>query len=817
MVVSLLTSAFAAELKANFNTTSYYDIAVTNYSRMLTLQNGGVVAAASGAGQYGLLDVTGKWVVTPQYAYMWSLGGGLFGVANQYQNAYYKSGLGVINASGQTVLAPSDSCTDIDVNNGIICVATCDENNNYTYQYYTTDWQPSTKEAYRGGSQDTPPELAGYDNYRETGNGSYIVYVLGTNQSCGVLDSSFEWVIPLGEYSGIYEFSNGCYEVEKYDSETHSHSYGVLDSSLEWVIPMGEYSSIDEPIAGYYWVGNYDSETYSTPRGLMDSSTRELVIPVGEYNIIYTLKDGYYQVSKYDSETYTTSYGVLNSDFEVVLPAEYSSIYVLSNGCIQISTYDRETDRFSYGLLDSGFETVIPLGYSSIGNPNADGYISASKADGSSDLYKTDGTLVKSYADRMVTTEVYFRHLAFSTTKGQTWGMMDYDENVVLAEKYSIINRDANEEYICAGIRPEGEWQTTYGLYTQDGEQVFADGYAEITHLTDHAYRISKDGLFGISKVSGTDVTEMIPMKYTDMTIHNYNFIEVYDGSKYSIVDMSNNVIIPESSVRIDAFKGNGSVSATLYYVSRYAERADGYTETVLPFVALTDSGWVTVYADYVTGEVVNQLTGVRASNINEDGRFVYQNDAGRYSFGRLDGYGFVDVPDNTFYTPAVKWAKEKGVTEGNGNGSDTFGPADACTRAQIVTFLWRAYGKQEPTTTVNPFTDVSESDFYYDAVLWAAENGIAEGTGNGKFSPDQPCTRASAVTFQWRAAGKLTVTGGSTFSDVPAGQFYTDAVAWAVANGIVNGYPDGTFHPNNTCSRAEIVTFLYRDPVINE
>ena len=170
----------------------------------------------------------------------------------------------------------------------------------------------------------------------------------------------------------------------------------------------------------------------------------------------------------------------------------------------------------------------------------------------------------------------------------------------------------------------------------------------------------------------------------------------------------------------------------------------------------------------------------------------------------------FTDVPAGEYYADAVAWAVANGVTSGTGNGR--FSPGDPCTRAQIVTFLWRAYGRQEPTSTVNPFTDVKSGDYYYKAVLWAVENGITGGITDTTFGPNNPCTRAQAVTFQYRAASKPDVTGGSSFTDVPADAYYTNAVVWAVANGVTSGTSTTTFSPDQTCTRGQIVTFLYRD-----
>ena len=167
----------------------------------------------------------------------------------------------------------------------------------------------------------------------------------------------------------------------------------------------------------------------------------------------------------------------------------------------------------------------------------------------------------------------------------------------------------------------------------------------------------------------------------------------------------------------------------------------------------------------------------------------------------------FSDVSTSAYYYEAVKWAQEKGITGGIGNG--LFGPNQPCTRAQIVTFLWRAAGSPEPKA-MSSFADVSTDAYYAKAVAWAVENGITTGTGDGKFSPDATCTRAQSVTFLFRAIGKL-VDSKAEFSDVLTDSYYANAVAWAVENGVTNGIGDGLFGPDNSCTRAQIVTFLFR------
>lgn len=224
------------------------------------------------------------------------------------------------------------------------------------------------------------------------------------------------------------------------------------------------------------------------------------------------------------------------------------------------------------------------------------------------------------------------------------------------------------------------------------------------------------------------------------------------------------------------------------------------------------------------------KVCGEIRTNTHKFGEYFYNNDATLEKDGTKTRYcvgcghsetviapgtqlkpsnPFTDVKSNQFYYNAVLWAVQKNVT--TGTSATTFSPNDPCTRGQIVTFLWRAAGSPEPTLSVNPFSDVKSNQYYYKAILWAVENGITTGTGNGTFSPNAPCTRGQVVTFLWRAKGKPATSGTNAFSDVKAGAYYYDAVRWAVMNNITNGMSATTFAPDATCSRGQIVTFLYR------
>ena len=256
----------------------------------------------------------------------------------------------------------------------------------------------------------------------------------------------------------------------------------------------------------------------------------------------------------------------------------------------------------------------------------------------------------------------------------------------------------------------------------------------------------------------------------------------------------------PTYSVSTPSKTENGSVTVS----PKSASKGDTVTVTVKP-----DSGYV--------------LETLTVTDKNGDELKLTDKGNGKYTFtmpaGKVEVKAtfmednsmlnfFYDVPNGAYFYEAVKWAVKNGITTGVGN--DLFAPEQPCTRAQIVTFLWRAAGSPEPKGTAAGMTDVVSGSYYEKAVAWAIENGITTGTTTSTFSPDATCTRAQSVTFLHRAL-KGTASGSTNFTDVASDAFYADAVNWAVANNVTNGTSNTTFSPNADCTRAEIVTFLYR------
>ena len=241
----------------------------------------------------------------------------------------------------------------------------------------------------------------------------------------------------------------------------------------------------------------------------------------------------------------------------------------------------------------------------------------------------------------------------------------------------------------------------------------------------------------------------------------------------------------------------NGSISP-----SGWTSVREGWDQT---FTITPDKGYA-VAKVLVDGKSVGAVMSYTFKNVTKDHTIeaVFMKSNGNPQTGV-----FVDVPENSYYEEAVDWAEENGITQGT---DDThFSPNDICTRAQAVTFLWRTAGSPAPKSTTMPFTDIPTGSYYYNAVLWAVENDITKGTSGSTFSPDAICSRAQIITFLWRSEKSPAAGTANPFVDVKSTAYYADAVLWAVKKGITMGTTSTTFSPDADCTRAQIVTFLWR------
>ena len=284
----------------------------------------------------------------------------------------------------------------------------------------------------------------------------------------------------------------------------------------------------------------------------------------------------------------------------------------------------------------------------------------------------------------------------------------------------------------------------------------------------------------------------------------NYNTIVYVDGTltiktKTSGSTDSGFIVINTYAITVDNTK-NGDVTSS---------HKTAYKDTTVTLTVEPDKGYT---LDTLT---VTNSSGKEIKLTEKDGRYTFTMPASEVTVKAIfmdDNTMlncFMDVPTDAYYYDAVLWAAENGIT---GGIDDThFAPNATCTRAQAVTFLWRAAGSPAPKSSNVPFEDVAADSYYHDAVLWAMENGITKGTSDTTFSPNADCTRAQIVTFLWRAQKSPTACSVNPFTDVTADTYYFGAVLWAVENGITTGTTATTFSPDADCTRAQIVTFIWR------
>ncbi|MEQ2619578.1 S-layer homology domain-containing protein [Hominicoprocola fusiformis] len=273
----------------------------------------------------------------------------------------------------------------------------------------------------------------------------------------------------------------------------------------------------------------------------------------------------------------------------------------------------------------------------------------------------------------------------------------------------------------------------------------------------------------------GVQLSALNPNSDNDKNCEAYKLVTKYMTKYY-----------PEWSTRYEAVLRSYDSYATPASSSEYSKTWSGNFSWNLDGTGLTDPDG---YADMSAAEILADLFGDAETQPSQK--------------------GFNDVKPGDYFYDAVNWAVEKGIT--TGTSATTFSPNASCTRAQIVTFLWRASGSPEPKTASNPFTDVAANAYCCKAVLWAVENGITTGTSATTFSPNAPCTRAQGVTFLWRANGSKAASAAASFTDVASDAYYAPAVAWAAEQNVTGGVGNGLFSPDTTCTRAQIVSMLYR------
>ena len=341
----------------------------------------------------------------------------------------------------------------------------------------------------------------------------------------------------------------------------------------------------------------------------------------------------------------------------------------------------------------------------------------------------------------------------------------------------------------------------TYTLQNDSGATstlvTAVSGSGELVSINGQALSTGSSATVAIPNSGTTDIVVKIGAKTYTLTILRNSGTGGNEGGG-GMTGGGGGSSSPSYSITVDKTK-NGTITVS----PRNASHGDTVTITATP-----DKGY-----ELEMLKVLDR-SGDALKLTEKNGKYTFKMPSGKVTIKasfveEVPEQLFKDVPANAYYYEAVKWAQEKGITGGIGNG--LFGPNDPCTRAQIVTFLWRAAGSPAPKNTGTAFGDVKLGSFYEQAVAWAVENGITGGTGEGMFSPNATCTRAQSVTFLYRASGSPAVSDKAEFSGVSTTAFYADAVAWAAKKGITTGIGGGLFGSGNDCTRGQIVTFLWR------
>ena len=329
-----------------------------------------------------------------------------------------------------------------------------------------------------------------------------------------------------------------------------------------------------------------------------------------------------------------------------------------------------------------------------------------------------------------------------------------------------------------------------------------------IYYLDDNGNLINADGI-SVTMKPETALTNPVvyslkpggSMALLSADVKNGTITFTTDGSPYYVLGEKDSGSTPSDPGDSPQTGGN---SYTLTFDTNGGSKIDSVSKTSGAVIDL--AGYVPTRTGYVfdgwysDAKLTNKITSVKLTkNMTVYAKWSEKNGENP----------FTDVADDAYYADAVTWAVGKGIT--SGTTATTFTPNAPCTRAQAVTFLWRAAGSPAPKSSDMPFTDVAAGSYYHDAVLWAIEQGITKGTSDTTFSPNATCTRAQIVTFLWRSQKSPAAGTANPFTDVAADAYYNTAVLWAAENGVTGGTTATTFSPNANCTRAQIVTFLYR------
>lgn len=679
-------------------------------------------------------------------------------------------------------------------------------------------WHSNGNISYIDQVGETPTDIFDADRPTSLSHNFYVIE--GRNNSKIVWEA-------MSENENTYE--TAVYAVE-YDGSAWSNAYILFETESELTSVLSGYSNGTNDFIAYIKASGISNETQSTslcvetaapPTDIaildVDYAMNDvkpgdpipMVVTVQncgatKVNSISVTVDGQEitAISEADLERGTTKEYIIN-DFTAPSTLGEVATYSLSASTENDSNRDNNSMEFAIGYTDVSVKASPLL----VGGED---WASITVANDSNIVTDVTLRVIADEKDGAVLFEQEFTDLTKDASQAI---LLDLDSlgggtniNVfyvtVAADKEELATAD-NEDLIYLGLGRTATYSLSVsasagGTIVGNTGGVYAEGdIIAISALPDDGYEFTgwmSSGGGSFDNVSAANTTFAMPAN--DVTV----------TATFKRVGSSNQ-------------GGGGGFSFSSNYSISVPTQVTGGTVTVRPTSAPAASK-VTITAKpnsgYEVGSViVTDKNGKEIAVTNAgDGKYTFTMPKSgvnvKVEFVRQQAIpSFTDVQPSAYYADAVAWAVEQGITAGT--STTTFSPNDSCTRAQIVTFLWRAAGSPK-TTASSPFTDVSVDSYYYDAVLWAVEQNITIGTTATTFSPDATVTRGQTVTFLYRAAGSPIVSSESPFEDVVTNAYYADAVQWAVNKGVTIGTGATTFSPDADCTRAQIVTFLYRD-----
>ncbi len=473
-----------------------------------------------------------------------------------------------------------------------------------------------------------------------------------------------------------------------------------------------------------------------------------------------TLEDSPYFSAPLTAVRKDGKWGYTNRLGQITIAPQYEYALPFSEGLAAVGKGGKS------GFINTAGKVVIPLQYED----------AASFSEGLAAVCKDGKYGFIDKTGKLVIPNQYEYVYAFNgglavVSANKKWGFIDKTGKAIATPQY-----DGCYNFTAEGlalVHKDGKW----GYIDKSGKEAIALQYERAVPFADGLAAVRKGGKWGYIDKTGKTV---VSPKYTYAGGFSEGLAVVANAGKYGYIDKT------------------GKVAAAATY-----EQASDFSGGL----AAVKKGGKWGFIDK-TGKVVVPLEYDLALEFTQDTAIVRKG--GQYALLNITVGGFTDVLFSSDYAQAIDWAVEKKITKGTSTKPPRFSPDEKCTTAQILTFLWRAKGEPELASAANPFTGIKESDYFYKAVRWAGEKGLVSAQG---FDPEAPCTRATAVTYLWKLAGSPTAQS-SGFDDVPAAADYAQAVAWAVEKKVTKGTGGNKFSPNNTCTRGQIMTFLYRDLV---